>query len=169
MTGTFLYFAYGSNMLKRRLAERTPSATRLGVATAEGYRLTFDKVSAQKPGRSGKCNIARTDDGSGLVYGVLYSINTSEEAALDAAEGLGKGYEKSTLQVRTDSGSKTATVYLATSRDPALQPYHWYKGHVVAGAVENRLPEEYIVKIKAVQSKDDEDDDRRVREEALWH
>lgn len=168
MTGTFLYFAYGSNMLKRRLTARTPSATPLGVATVEGYRLTFDKVSAQKPGSSGKCHIERTDDGAGLVYGVLYSINSSEAAALDAAEGLGKGYEKSTLQVRTDIGPKMATVYLATNRDTTLQPYHWYKGHVVAGAVENLLPEEYIGKIKAVPSKDDEDDDRRAREEALW-
>jgi hypothetical protein len=36
----------------------------------------------------------------------------------------------------------------------------------VAGAVENRLPEEYIGNIKVVPSTDD--DHRRAREEALW-
>jgi hypothetical protein len=44
MPETFLCFAYGSNMLTRRLAARTPSAVAVGTAYVEGYRLTFDKV-----------------------------------------------------------------------------------------------------------------------------
>jgi hypothetical protein len=36
MPGTFLYFAYGSNMFARRLAARTPSAVRIATAYVEG-------------------------------------------------------------------------------------------------------------------------------------
>jgi hypothetical protein len=36
---TFLCFAYGSNMLTRRLSARTPSAVPLATAYVDGYRL----------------------------------------------------------------------------------------------------------------------------------
>jgi hypothetical protein len=49
-----LIFAYGSNMLERRLTARTPSAIPVGTAYVEEYRLTFDKVSTDG---SGKCEI----------------------------------------------------------------------------------------------------------------
>lgn len=64
----FLYFAYGSNMLFRRLKARTPSARLVGVGHVLGYRLVFDKVS--KDG-SGKCDIERTGVNADMVYGAL--------------------------------------------------------------------------------------------------
>ena len=46
---TFTHFAYGSNMLLRRLRaeERAPSAVPIGTGFLEGRRLTFDKVRAR--------------------------------------------------------------------------------------------------------------------------
>jgi len=78
---TFLYFAYGSNMLTRRLQNRTLSAKAVGIGYVEGHRLTFDKVSTDG---SGKADIEATGNATDRVYGVLFSIDASEESALVA-------------------------------------------------------------------------------------
>ena len=38
---SFLYFAYGSNLLKRRIHFQNPSATFRDAAKLEGYKLEF--------------------------------------------------------------------------------------------------------------------------------
>jgi len=86
---SFLYFAYGSNMLTRRLAARTPSAVPEGFGYIEYFRLAFDKPSRDG---SGKATIEATGTATDRVYGVLFRIETGEEGALDRAEGLDKGY-----------------------------------------------------------------------------
>jgi cation transport regulator ChaC len=54
----FIYFAYGSNMLNRRInaMERATSAVSIGIGFAQGYKLNFNKESIDK---SGKCDIDR--------------------------------------------------------------------------------------------------------------
>lgn len=86
---TFLYFAYGSSMLTRRVLDRSPSARHVGVATVAGRELRWHKVS--KDG-SGNRDIVRGDAGS-VVYDVLHEIANSDIHALDIAEGLGWSYE----------------------------------------------------------------------------
>src|SRR4051812_8017072 len=100
-TPTFLYCAYGSNMLSRRLRTRTPSAIANGVGYLSGWRLTFDKVSTDG---SGKCDIEPTPHPTDWVYGVVFEISCGEKAALDTAEGLGKGYREERVTVITSSG-----------------------------------------------------------------
>jgi hypothetical protein len=161
---SFLYFAYGSNMLTRRLTARTPSATPQGTAFVEWYRLTFDKKSTDG---SGKCDIEATGNSADRVYGVLFSISTAEADALDEAEGLGRGYRKGDVQAVTPNGISPAVTYFATEKDPARQPYHWYKDFVVAGAVEHGLPDVYIEGLKGVPSQPDPDAARRAKNEAV--
>ena len=124
MADTFPYFAYGSNMLTRRLRapSRAPSAVPEGIGFVEGYRLTFDKVSSDG---SGKCDIEASQNSTDLVHGVLFRIATSEEKALDGAEGLGNGYRKDKVQVVTANGERTALTYIATKKETAIRPYHW--------------------------------------------
>ncbi|MEK9803430.1 MAG: gamma-glutamylcyclotransferase family protein, partial [Curvibacter sp.] len=121
-TDTFLYFAYGSNMLTRRLLGRTPSAHTVGVGTLHDHALRWHKVS--KDG-SGKCDIV-TAAGS-TVYGVLFEIALSDKPALDTAEGLGWGYKQVELDVQTASGSVQALSYQGTNIDYGTKPYDWYK------------------------------------------
>src|SRR5437773_1939720 len=85
---TFQYFAYGSNMLTRRLsaADRAPSAKRIGIGYLEGRRLTFYKVSQDG---SGKCDAEATAKKTDRVYGVIFEIPLTDEATLDRAEGPG--------------------------------------------------------------------------------
>jgi gamma-glutamylcyclotransferase len=167
MTDTFLYFAYGSNMLTRRLRapNRAPSAVPDSIGFVEGRCLTFDKVSSDGPG---KCDIEATQDSTNRVHGVLFRIATSEENALDCAEGLGNGYRKEKIQVLTANGQMLALTYIATKKNRGMRPYHWYKALVIAGAVEHGLPAPYIEWLRTVDSQADPQPSRQSENEALW-
>jgi gamma-glutamylcyclotransferase len=165
-TPTFRYFAYGSNMLGRRLRARTPSATAKGIGYLSGRRLTFDKVSADG---SGKCDIEPTPYPTDRVYGVVFEIPAGEKAALDTAEGLCKGYREERVTVITSSGNVDAAAYVATAKEPALCPYHWYKALVIAGATEHALPGPYVEWLRTVESKPDPKATRRAENEALLY
>lgn len=157
-------------MLTRRLCapERAPSARRENIGYVEGYRLTFDKLSQGTRYRSGKCDMERTGIATDRVWGVLFSIETAHEGALDFAEGSGEGYRKDRdIMVVTPSGTRVATAYIATAKDPSVRPYHWYKGLVVAGAEEHRLPPPYIEWLRTFESQPDPAVQRRADNEAL--
>ena len=149
---TFLYFAYGSNMSKRRLTtkNRAPSAKVIGTGVLKDHRLTFHKHS--KKDGSGKCTIECCK--SGKVYGVLFKISNVDKCKLDKEEGKvkddsKKGYKKITVKIKMSDSGKTicgVKTYRATpvSIDRKLKPYTWYKKHVLVGAKEANLPQYYI-------------------------
>ena len=82
------YFAYGSNLLTRRLRARVPSARPLGPALLKGHRLAWHKISRDG---SGKCDI--TPDPGGTVWGVVFEIDPQKKCGLDRTEALGFGYD----------------------------------------------------------------------------
>lgn len=135
------YFAYGSNMLHARLAQRVPSARALGAAQLQGHVLRFHKHGADG---SGKCNAFMTGREEDVVHGVLYTLDENKLAKLHAAEG--PGYEFVTVSVETGDGPVRAALYRARPAwlDDALAPFTWYQAFVVAGARQNNLPAEYI-------------------------
>lgn len=164
--GTFLYFAYGSNMSERRLKQRTPSAKVVGTGVLKEHRLTFHKRSTDG---SGKCTIECSE--SDKVYGVLFKIDKKEKKCLDDAEGkvkdnCKKGYKKIIvkIEIRDSKCSKYACgdticvkTYQATpvSINQELKPYTWYKQHVLVGAIEQGLPLSYINCLIGVDAKKD--------------
>ena len=112
---------------------------------------------------SGKGDMVPSESETDEVYGVLFSINKSEETSLDKAEGYPKyGYDKKPIDVITIKGEKYTSVrmYFANDIDPKKKPYHWYKEQVVQGAREHGLPEGYIKKIDDVESIPDQDPER---------
>ena len=160
------YFAYGSNMLTTRLTDRVPSASFVSLATVSGRKLVFHKRSGDK---SGKCDIPACDDSSSAVHGVLFEISDSEWDDLDKHEGVGCGYERTDIDVMIGSQNIGAKTYLATTShiENGLIPYDWYYCLVVAGAREQKLPEDYIKSIASVPCKDDPNPSRKTRLEAL--
>ena len=154
---TFLYFAYGSNMSKKRLRKRVPSAKVIGTGVLHNHCLTFHKYS--KKDGSGKCTIECSE--SDKVYGVLFKIKNADKRELDKAEGRVKndsknGYKRITETInmwdskceKHKNGDRICcvTTYQATpvSIDRKLKPYSWYKQHVLVGAIEQKLPPHYI-------------------------
>ena len=159
------YFAYGSNMSSKRLRARTPSARTLGVYTLPGFALRFHKVG--KDG-SGKCDAFRTGDDADQVIGVLYELDAADEAPLDRVEGLGWGYRKEQVRLIGKAGEEArAFTYCAIRVDPALVPFSWYMGHVLAGAREAGLPDEYTAALEQQRTMADPCAERHRAERAI--
>lgn len=145
---SFLYFAYGSNMLSERLRQRTPSCRSVGIAELRQYRLRFHKKSIDG---SAKCNAWHTRRPTDSIQGVLYRIDISERTALDAAEFLGLGYRRLQVVVGSSNSSHPvrAETYIAldSALNEELLPYDWYQALVVSGAQEHGIADEYVAAI----------------------
>ncbi|NHF73817.1 gamma-glutamylcyclotransferase family protein [Paracoccus xiamenensis] len=154
-----LYFAYGSNMLAARLVARCPSARVIGRADVTGFRVAFDKIGQDG---SGKATLVA---GEGVVPGVLYDLADADVNLLDQIEGLGRGYDRVTL----DLGDRQAMAYLAPpqSRAAGMPPFDWYLALVLAGAREAGLPGDWIARLAAEPAIPDPEPDRPRRVEAL--
>ena len=160
------YFAYGSNMSSRRLAARVSGARALSSATLEGHELRFHKRGQDG---SGKCDIHETDREDARVFGALFALPFAAKATLDRIEGLGAGYEEKVVSITDAAGGEIqALTYYATDIKDALQPFCWYRHHVLAGAQEFQLPENYIRAIVEVPYIGDRDDARRAREMSIY-
>jgi len=153
-------------MLTRRLiaADRAPSAKAIGIGYVECRRVTFSKVSQDW---SGKCDAEVTGKKTDRVYGVIFKIALTGKAALSKAEGLGKGYTEEHVDVITGLCNVQVMTYIATKKEAVLRPYHWYKSITVAGAVEHGLPTDYVEWLKAFESIEDPNAERRAKNEAL--
>jgi cation transport regulator ChaC len=103
------------------------------------------------------------------VIGVVFSMSASDKKELDRKECLGFGYEKKTVTVRLENGDRIeASTFIAIETDATLNPYSWYKEHVLRGARENNLPHDYISIIEKIRSLPDPDMDRHAQELAIY-
>lgn len=154
-----IYFAYGSNMAKKRLIARVGAIPILGIAELKDYQLRFNKSGADG---SGKCNIMANNHHS--VWGVLFVMSAEQKAILDVFEGVGHGYNAVNMQVLHNGKPLTVFVYeaLHKAREESAMPYSWYKDFVSVGAKENNLPISYQESINAVVAIEDEDKQRHL-------
>lgn len=160
----FYNFAYGSNMSSARLRDRVPSARVIGRGVLHGHRIAWHKVSIDG---SGKCDVEACNSPDAAVHGVVYVIDQAEKATLDRAEGLGKGYGERQVLIEVNGAPFLATMYFATRKDSSLNSYSWYKAHVLAGAFEHKLPQEYIAMLEAAEDLQDPDATRHQTQMAL--
>ena len=133
-----IYFAYGSNMNEARMKTRCPSAICLGKATLHGYRLV-ERLYA---------DIQRMDGAS--VEGMVWAIDDTDLARLDAFEGVAKGiYARRTYTVEHHGQRKRVTAYEMTdatrkTRDGIPDP-EWYRQLCARGAMEHRIRNEFEI------------------------
>ena len=164
------YFAYGSNMLTRRLTDptRAPSAVACGVATVPGFVVRFHKVGADG---SGKCTLVATGDRAAIAFGVLYEVADADAETLDRAEGVHTGgYVRRDVKPKMSAGrTRSAITYVAGERhvDTSRVPFDWYRDLVVAGAVEHGLPPRYVEELARVPAATDPDTARAARARQL--
>lgn len=163
-----LYFAYGSNMSAERLQARIPSARFVTTAKLPSHRLTFHKKGVDN---SAKCDVVASDDPTDFVYGAVFEFLASEKSLLDKIEGV--RYRDALFDLMTDAGETLqALLYYVADKaahtDPGLKPYHWYREHVVFGARQAGLPQDYIDQLATVKSIDDPDNQRHERELEIY-
>jgi gamma-glutamylcyclotransferase len=149
-----------------RIRQRVASAAAVCAARLHEHSLRFHKKSVDG---SAKCDILHTRDHDDVVHGVLFNIDVRDKRILDGFEGLGNGYESKQVRIKRPDGRVViAATYNATRIDASLQPYHWYKEHVLRGAREHALPAGHIAAIEAVESMDDPDAANHAAELAIY-
>jgi cation transport regulator ChaC len=146
-----LYFAYGSNMLLSRLADRIADPKIVGTA-----RLCMHTLRFHKPGMdgSGKADAFYTGNRKDFVYGIVFEIPNDQITILDYFEGEGVHYERVRRTVTMNDGTKKRVwVYLALIvSDKILKPTIGYKNKVLYGAIDGKFPRDYIEKIRKLDT-----------------
>ncbi|MEJ1279462.1 gamma-glutamyl cyclotransferase [Cricetulus griseus] len=152
---TFLYFAYGSNLLTERIHLRNPSAVFCCVARLQDFKLDFGNFQGKTSERwhGGIATIFQSPGDE--VWGVVWKMNKSNLSSLDEQEGVKSGvYVVIEIKVSTQEGKEiTCRSYLMTNYESA-PPSPQYKKVICMGAKENGLPLEYQEKLKAIEPND---------------
>jgi len=129
------YFAYGSNMLARQMAERCAGARALGRAVLENWRFLITKRGsasiAPAPGRR--------------VHGVLWRCSPEHFHTLDQYEGVRfANYLRRPVTVSdADGRALRAITYVGTRRQAGVARVDYMVTAVLPGALAFGLPEDY--------------------------
>jgi len=142
-----LYFAFGSNLSRARLAARVTIEEDLGRSQVVGWRFTCDKEGSDD---SAKANLVQRAGSE--VWGVTYALSHAAISQLDVFED---GYARVEVEVLTAGTRQTAFTYVSDHRNDSLLPYDWYKAYIVEGAVEHDLPDEHVAVLQALASRRD--------------
>jgi len=108
------YIAYGSNLSKRQMAYRCPTAKVVGQTTLKDWRLLFD----------GPASIERCEGYEVPV--AIWEIQPNDEKELDRYEGYPSYYRKEMLKVNLNNEIVDAMVYIMnTKKESVPNPYYY--------------------------------------------
>ncbi|XP_048489233.1 gamma-glutamylcyclotransferase [Plutella xylostella] len=161
----FLYFAYGSNLLKKRIHINNPSAEFIGIGRLDHYQVNFIKYGPRWKGCS--ATIVPTDNRClcktcKCVWGTVWMLHNNDMPALDEQEGVSTNwYFPKTVKIETEEGKilECRTYQQSvnppatcdhTSIPPDRRPSETYLKCIVLGAIECKLPKEYIQLLKLI-------------------
>ncbi|OCB51224.1 replication protein [Mycobacterium malmoense] len=127
------YFAYGSNLCVRQMAQRCPDAAdpRPAVLSDHDWLINQRGVATVEPCAGNQ------------VHGVVWQISDGDLATLDSAEGVPVRYRRDRLTVHTDDGPSPAWVYIDHRVTPG-PPRPGYLPTIIDGAVQHGLPQRWI-------------------------
>ncbi|KAL6720133.1 hypothetical protein ACLMJK_002054 [Lecanora helva] len=146
-----IYFGYGSNLCQGQMQLRCPKSRFLGLGRLSDYRWMIND--------RGYANIV-PNQGS-QVYGLVYSLEPSDESALDRNEGVPFAYTKKSLEVdfwashdncnkpnldKADQKRQTL-VYIDRERTTDHRPQAEYIIRMNKGIVDglrHGMPEDYV-------------------------
>lgn len=135
------YFAYGSNISIDRFLDRIPTAILVGKSKLGNYKFTCNKRSIYG---SAKGNISPLDGEN--VWGVVYEIIESDLSILDGYE---IGYNRIDITVEMNGKGYNAVTYISDNLTNTLPTYQYLK-HIIDGAIEIKLPDNYIDMLMAI-------------------
>lgn len=131
--GRHAYFAYGSNLCVRQMAQRCPDAADPRRATLADHDWLINE--------RGVATLEPLDGAQ--VHGVLWQVSDHDLATLDSAEGVPVRYRRDRLTVQTDEGPAPAWVYIDHRVEPG-PPRPGYLERIIDGALHHDLPQRWI-------------------------
>ncbi|KAJ8723249.1 hypothetical protein PYW08_003161 [Mythimna loreyi] len=168
----FHYFAYGSNLLKKRIHINNPSAVFLGVGRLDNYKLDF--VQYYDLWGGAVATIVPSENRH--VWGAVWKMKIENLLTLDKQEGVAtkqyfakevdiSGIEAKKIKCRTYQHCVVppflkSLTYLPDDRRPSIT----YKQCIINGAMECRIPDDYVDMLKNIPNNGQHaDDDLRKR------
>ncbi|XP_062343016.1 gamma-glutamylcyclotransferase a [Osmerus eperlanus] len=150
--GHFMYFAFGSNLLKERLQLANPSAIFQYTGRLKDHVLNFGLWGEHVDNRW-HGGVATIEASPGLeVWGVVWKMENQHLGSLDKQEGVDMGmYYPLQVTVETDGGPVFCRTY-QMNHFHACPPSPQYKQVVCLGAQQNNLPSDYQKRLQAVQT-----------------
>lgn len=134
-----LYLAYGSNLNRRQMAHRCPTATYLGSAILSDYELLFR-------GRYGGA-VATIEKKKGSTVPVgIWEISDKDEKALDVYEGFPTLYRKETVKVDIEGKNTDVMVYIMNDKYPYETPSRYYYETIEEGYRDCDLDTKFLKK-----------------------
>ena len=148
------YFAYGSNLSRERMIQRTGPIVAERLAKLDGFRLAFNVTDIA--GTERYANIVPSP--GGVVWGAAYWCSCAAIAELDKYEEIAIGcYMRQWIDVEAVDGRPLhAEVYIGGKQfivSDGRPPSDWYWRIVLSGAREHQLPEAYIRGIELLATK----------------
>jgi gamma-glutamylcyclotransferase len=176
-----IYFGYGSNLWQKQMLMRCPTSEYLGVARLDNYRWMINDrgyanvVQIQSPS-SVEPNYAN------VVYGLVYSLQPSDERRLDKNEGVPIAYTKEDLLVsfwpkenehepvdlHKPAKKQDMLVYISRKHVTDSKPKHEYIYRMNQGindALKEGVPKEYVQEVMRKFIPPEHDD--RLRDQAV--
>ena len=130
------YFAYGTNLNKKQMAERCPDSKPLFTAALPNYKLIFVGWSRQWRGGVASIKSLRGD----RVRGALYEISELCLRRLDKYEGYPGNYNRFKVTVfDEDSEPFEAITYIKAGQLEETQPSKEYLAIIQQGLRDWRL------------------------------
>jgi gamma-glutamylcyclotransferase len=176
-----IYFGYGSNLWQNQMLMRCPTSEYLGVARLDNYRWMINdrgyaNVVQIQPPSSAEPNYAN------VVYGLVYSLQPSDEARLDDNEGVPVAYTKEDLPVsfwpkekehepvdlHKPAKKQDMLVYISRKHVTDSKPKHEYIYRMNQGindALKEGVPKEYVQEVMRKFIPPEHDD--RLRNQAV--
>ena len=120
------------------MANRCPSARRLGTSVLNAHRFQID----------GRGVATVVPDVERVVYGVTWEITESDLASLDRYEAVPKFYIRGLCDIVSIVGIEPMVVFFSSDTSVGI-PRRNYLEKIVFAAEENKLPDSYIEEIKS--------------------
>merc|ERR1719228_2719331 len=146
---TFLYFAYGSNMLTERIKINNPSARFQGLAKLKGHKLDFNHLSK----KWGGAVVTIEEEHTREIWGVLWQLSKTDLPRLDKQEGVPKLYRRKPVDVETEDGVSVSAFTYQMSIPPLedRRPSTLYRQVILSGAAEHSLPAHYRQELESIE------------------
>lgn len=113
------YFAYGTNLIKKQMAERCPGSKPKFSAVLPNYKLIFTGWSRQWKGGTASVKPFKGEK----VKGAVYEISDSDLRKLDKFQDYPVTYNRLNVTVWTDDGDPApAVTYIKNEQSPETQP-----------------------------------------------